>query len=574
GLDGTRVFAHYMTSHYDSAQMIEQDKVIRNVCEHMKATTIPACMLLDGDDLTPPWPGSPQGIENLRALAAFPKIEFSTPHRFFSSFDTAADGLRVVQGEFISTTDHRHNNVGAYSTFAEVKLRNRRSEWGLRTLEAMATLAMRDGGIYPTKHAARAWRLTLFNQMHDIFPGTAIFEAYEEAYKRYDEVDSICSIGTNAVANVLASTINTKGDGIPVVLFNTLGWDRNDPAEILLTEPHSYCDGFEVRDGNGRPVPAQTLSTDIGTFDKTNKNFRLLVQPDGIPAIGYKTVWLHPAHHDERVFSSMVGADRLTLDNDFVRVTINPRTGWVSKLFDKRLNRNVLPDGKEACAIEGQGDVIQNLRYSFDADNDASPDTPRDFDVSLSAHAPENTLLAAELGDKRTLRGIPAGAFMAFKEVQHYSMTFPWATYQLTWDENDLNIDGEDFEGLSFKDPQERWEGIITQKNDYFKQIGGPSCGPVNKRYEVDLESNTPIHVYYCETDQRIHLFGANHAWLLVDYDYDREPDMRYDYYDTDEDGYVDTWRLDLDMDGDPDDEWQAGPETNRDVPYTYTALN
>ncbi|HOF61832.1 MAG TPA: glycoside hydrolase family 38 C-terminal domain-containing protein [Candidatus Latescibacteria bacterium] len=357
GLDGTRVFAHYMTSHYDSAQMIEQDKVIRNVCEHMKATTIPACMLLDGDDLTPPWPGSPQGIENLRALAAFPKIEFSTPHRFFSSFDTAADGLRVVQGEFISTTDHRHNNVGAYSTFAEVKLRNRRSEWGLRTLEAMATLAMRDGGIYPTKHAARAWRLTLFNQMHDIFPGTAIFEAYEEAYKRYDEVDSICSIGTNAVANVLASTINTKGDGIPVVLFNTLGWDRNDPAEILLTEPHSYCDGFEVRDGNGRPVPAQTLSTDIGTFDKTNKNFRLLVQPDGIPAIGYKTVWLHPAHHDERVFSSMVGADRLTLDNDFVRVTINPRTGWVSKLFDKRLNRNVLPDGKEACAIEGQGDV-------------------------------------------------------------------------------------------------------------------------------------------------------------------------------------------------------------------------
>jgi len=229
---------------------------------------------------------------------------------------------------------------------------------------------------------------------------------------------------------------------------------------------------------------------------------------------------------------------------------------------------------EEVIRIEGQGDVIQNLRYSFDTDNDATPDSPRDFDVSISAHAPENTLLDPEIGDQRVLRGIPAGAFMAYKEVPQYAMTFPWATYQLTWDENDLNIDGEAFEGLAFKDPQERWEGIITQKNDYFKQIGGPSCGPVNKRYEVDLESDTPIRVYYAETDQRIHLFGADHAWLLVDYDYDRTPDMRYDYYDTDADGYIDTWKLDLDMDGTPDAEWKAAPETHRDVPYTFAALN
>jgi alpha-mannosidase len=357
GLDGSRVFAHYMTSHYDSAQMIEQDKAIRNVCDHMKATAIPACMLMDGDDLTPPWPGSPQGVENLRALAAFPKVEFSTPHRFFAGIDPDAMPLRVVQGEFISTVGDRHNNVGAYTTFVESKLGNRRSEWSLRTLEAMATLAMRDGGVYPAKHAARAWRLTLFNQMHDIFPGTAIFEAYAEAYRRYDEVDSICSIGTNAVANVLSAAINTQGEGIPVVLFNTLGWQRTDPAEISLTEPHSYLDGFEVRDGDGKVVPAQTISSDIGTFDKTNRNFRLLVQPEAVPAMGHRVLWLHPVHRDEKRLSSMIGPDELTLDNDFVRVKINPRTGWVCQLFDKRLNRNLLPDGKEACVLEGQGDV-------------------------------------------------------------------------------------------------------------------------------------------------------------------------------------------------------------------------
>ena len=357
GLDGTRIFAHYMTSHYDSAQMIEQDKVIKNVCEHMAATTLAKCMLLDGDDLTPPWPGSPEGLKKLRALAAFPHIEFSTPHRFFADIQPEEMDLRVVTGEFISTTGPRHNNVGAYSTFAEAKRRNRWSEWALRTTEAMATLAMRDGGIYPTKHVARAWRLTLFNQMHDIFPGTAVFAAYDEAFKRYDEVESICSIGTNAVANVLSSAIDTHGEGIPVVLFNTLGWDRTDPAEILLTEPQSYCEGFEAVDGDGHDVPCQVLSRDIGTFDKTNKNYRLLVLPESIPAMGHRVVWLRPVRMEEQAFSSMVGPDRLGLDNDFLRVRINPRTGAISELYDKRLKRNIIPDGQEACALEGQADA-------------------------------------------------------------------------------------------------------------------------------------------------------------------------------------------------------------------------
>ncbi len=229
---------------------------------------------------------------------------------------------------------------------------------------------------------------------------------------------------------------------------------------------------------------------------------------------------------------------------------------------------------EEVIRIEGQGDVIQNLRYSFDADNDATPDSPRDFDVSISAHAPANTLLDPKLGDKRVLRGIPAGAFLSYKEAPHYALTLPWADCMLTWDENDFNCDGEAFDGKSFHDPQERWEGIIAKGNEYFKQIGGPSCGPVNKRYEVDQESTTPIHVYYSDTDQRVHLFGADHAWLLVDYDYDRIPDMRYDYHDTDGDGYLDTWSLDLNMDGKADEEWKAGAGTARDIPYTFEALN
>lgn len=357
GLDGTRIFAHYMTSHYDSAQMIEQDKVIRNVCDHMRATSIDRCMLLDGDDLTPPWPGSPMGLEKLRALAAFPTIEFSTPHRFFGGLKPEAMNLRVVKGEFISTTGPRHNNVGAYTTFAEVKRRNRSCEWALRTLEAFSALALRERAAYPQEAVNRAWRLALFNQMHDIFPGTAVFAAYDEAYKRYDEVESICAAGTNAAANVLASNIDTRGEGIPLVLFNPLSWDRIDPAEVRLTLPQTYDAGFEVVDGDGGDVPCQVLDRDLGTFDKTNKNFRVLLLPDDVPAMGHRVVWMRPVAAEERRCPSMAGPDGLSLDNEHLRVRINPRTGALTEIFDKRVGRNVVPVGQEACALEGQTDA-------------------------------------------------------------------------------------------------------------------------------------------------------------------------------------------------------------------------
>jgi alpha-mannosidase len=353
GLDGSRVFSHYFTSHYDSAQMIEQDKTIKSVLSHMSSTDLGKCMLLDGDDLCPPWEASIAGIERLRSLPAFPNVEFSTPHRFFDDVDSDGEGMRVLTGELISTYDEpeRKNNVGAYSTFMPVKYRNRRSEWGLRTAEALSTIALRRGALYAQKHLSRAWRLTLFNQMHDILPGTAIHKAYDEAYRRMDEAESIANISTNAVVNVLTAGIDTRGEGMPIGLFNTLGSDRSDSAEVVLTEMHTYDEGFEAVDSAGRSVPCQIIESDLGTFDKTNKNYRVLVKPDSVPAMGHEVVWLKPTPVEEPRHSSMVGPDGFSLDNEHLRVRINPRTGFLSEIYDKTLGRNILPEGREGCEL-------------------------------------------------------------------------------------------------------------------------------------------------------------------------------------------------------------------------------
>ena len=229
---------------------------------------------------------------------------------------------------------------------------------------------------------------------------------------------------------------------------------------------------------------------------------------------------------------------------------------------------------EEVIRFSGRNEEVSNLRYSFDADNDATPDSPRDFDVSISAHAPDGLTLDLRLAERRVLRGIRTGPFLLYSAAPQYCRETTWANLVLTWDENDLNIDGDNLRNGRFADPQERWEGLITKGSKVFRQIGGPSSGPLNKRFEVAHDGKHGMDLVYLPADQRLHLAHADLRWLAVDYDYDQKPDMRYEYDDTDGDGIIDQWRLDVDADGEDDDTWTGTLEGVLGVRYTWGEVN
>ena len=229
---------------------------------------------------------------------------------------------------------------------------------------------------------------------------------------------------------------------------------------------------------------------------------------------------------------------------------------------------------EEVIRIEGRREIVYNVRHSFDVDNDATPDSPRDFDVCITAHAPKGLTFGEDVSDCRTIRGIPTGPFLSYDATPKYCLETQWDATILCWDENDLNIDGDNLSDGRFRDTQERWEGIICQGNEFFRQVGGPSSGPFNKRFEVATGSGNMLRVYYAPTDQRIHLFGADEMWLAVDVDYDQKADMRYEYADTDGDSRIDTWRFDMDADGEFDDEWTAAGTPTTDVGYTWAEVS
>ena len=247
---------------------------------------------------------------------------------------------------------------------------------------------------------------------------------------------------------------------------------------------------------------------------------------------------------------------------------------------------------EEVIRVCGKDKVIHSLRHSFDLDNNATKESPRNFDVSMSAYAPgwtlehgapsygsvpvggsQFTLLLEENHTEiLTLRGKPTLPVLKRKVAETFFDNVIWGRVLMTWDENDLNVSWQHGPLI------ERWEGIIAHPSQApgfeFPQIGGPSCGPFNKRFQLVLSPKTANEFYFSPADSRIHIKHSDRTWINVDYDYDQKSDMIYLWTDTDKDGILDKIEVDIDGDGVFDDSWTLDVSNAKPVQWNFTDLN
>lgn len=240
---------------------------------------------------------------------------------------------------------------------------------------------------------------------------------------------------------------------------------------------------------------------------------------------------------------------------------------------------------EEAIRVVGDGNTIRSVRWSFDVDNDATKENPRDYDVSLTAligngksdvdneNITDSPLAYGDdMCDKIMIEGFPA-KIMKRNAMVSYLQKQTWSREIMTWDENDLNI--------AYRVPgytMERWEGVIAseskEKGYEMPRIGWPDCGPVNKRYEIVMHPKGPNAYYYSPSDQRIHIKGSDKTWLKVDFNYDTKVDMAYEWVDTNKDGLVDKLMVDVNGDGKWDDSWMLNIANDKTLQWNFNDLN
>ncbi len=245
---------------------------------------------------------------------------------------------------------------GVFTTQADHKRNMRDSEEWVLNAEKYASLAWLDGRDYPAQQITDAWKLVLFNQFHDLAAGSGIGVIYKDAQKDYDQVHwSTDQIKQRSLATVAARVDTKVKEGVPVLVVNPLAWQRNGLAEVQVQMPSGGADAVSVLDEKNRVVPSQVLSHDGAT-----NSFNVLVRAEGVPSMGYRM--LHVVAGTKK-FESDLKSTGTTMENANLRVTVDPQTGCITSLFDKKSSFETLKPG-------GCGNELQAFK-----------DTPKDYDA-------------------------------------------------------------------------------------------------------------------------------------------------------------------------------------------------
>ncbi|UCC84430.1 MAG: alpha-mannosidase [Gemmatimonadota bacterium] len=311
GLDGTRVLTY---NPYGYTHNLNAGQLVAQRIEDRERTGINHQLVLYGvgDHGGGPTIAMLERAGDLRRVPTFPAMVYDRPLEALETVREAetGEGFPVWDDE-LYLEYHR----GTYTTQGLAKQRNRRSEVMLQTAEALATVATTP---YPRERLEEAWRLVLFNQFHDILPGSSIREVYEDAEIFYDSAWAILKPLTLAAFDDLRARMNTRGRGRAVVVFNPLGWERSGSAAVL-------DESGDIR----------------------------VVTLNGVPAFGARVVHLPRdamSREDRRLAEPRAGAN--WIENAYLRVEIDTLTGEIVRVYDRENEREALAPGGRASVLQ------------------------------------------------------------------------------------------------------------------------------------------------------------------------------------------------------------------------------
>ncbi len=279
-------------------------------------------------------------IENGRRMAegipGCPVTKQEFARDFFERLDKevrGSDRLPKWSGE-LYLEFHR----GTLTAQARNKKYNRKSELLYHDAETLSEMAhILSGKAYPSKDILESWKIILLNQFHDIIPGSSIAAVYEDSKQQYE---AIGKVGRDIIADslkALTSKVKTEADSL--VVFNTLGFDRDD---VVITD---IPEGFNaVADSDGTVLPAQK------TYDG---KFTFLAK--GVPAKGFKAFKLVNAEAaGEKCAVSLKGAE-----NKFYKLAFDENMN-VASLYHKESGRTVAPEGEALNRLIAYEDRAHN----------------------------------------------------------------------------------------------------------------------------------------------------------------------------------------------------------------------
>jgi len=295
GIDGTKVLTHIVEEY---ATELTADKIFEKWHQNPEKEEVDVRLLPYGY-------GDGGGgatrvhLETLKRtgdLEGMPKLISKSPNELFKYIEDNCTLSKNYVGELYYSA-HR----GTYTSQAKTKKKNRMAEILLREAEMWSTLFGTDAKAELDKN----WKEVLFNQFHDILPGSSLQRVHERAEKSYDGViTAVRGIVDGAEKSVL------KEQADAITLFNSVSWDRT----VQITLPEGYT---SIKDMDGKACAVQMADGKA-------------VAEVSVPACGCKSFLL-----GKETATDSKKKNSLVLENALVRAEFNQKGQMVS-MIDKQ----------------------------------------------------------------------------------------------------------------------------------------------------------------------------------------------------------------------------------------------
>lgn len=324
----------------------------------------------------------------VKNVPAYPALKLSFSQNYFESLtEQEKSDLPIWKSEL-----YLERFRGCYTSQAKTKQNNREAQVNVKKAEKLSALASLYGLNYPREKVFEIWRTILFNQFHDILPGTSINAVYKDSEKDYGNARKVSETLSRRALNTLMQKIDTRGPGQALVIFNPLSWSRKGPVKLILDDMEMEKT-WSVVDAEGTEIPVQLIKT-------SSVEACLYFIARDIPSYGYRVYWL--INKSSAAISHDLKAQGLTIENKYLKISVDEHTGLIQSIHDKITEREILrsPTGNLLQIYKDEAHDAWNMRF----DQGAAYNLNHAREVSLVENGPVRITLKvvqAYAGEKK-----------------------------------------------------------------------------------------------------------------------------------------------------------------------------
>lgn len=330
--DGSKILAYKIPGHYNPT-FKDMPKYLEDWTK-ITDCNLPLVTFGKGDH------GGGPGESDFRALKMLTEnsnLEFEhiSAENYFDKLNSLEKNWPTQKTEF-GYQPNGGSFLGNYTSQAKIKKLNRQLENQLIAAEKFSAIGTMHKGkpFYTREDFLEAWKILLFNQFHDIIPGTLTGLGADDVFKDYEKLERISAEQLNAGIENIGNRINTEMDGIPMVVYNPHSWpvDQFVDADLKFVKKPAE---FSLKDSVGKNISFLILEK-----SEDSLTYKIQIDAKEIPPLGYK-VYQVVEEKPEKIKTDLV-LNEQQIENSFYKIKWDEK--GISNIFSKKLQKEILSD--------------------------------------------------------------------------------------------------------------------------------------------------------------------------------------------------------------------------------------